>query len=311
MPDLNVIDATQPLTICQIKRHTFYFQQNLQNSASIPKFWIEDWLSFVLDRPKIFLISHDDYALTEAEKTRFFDGVTKMQQGMPLAYLLGYQEFWSLKFFVNVHTLIPRPETEILLEQALIWLDRTPHLSRPVQILDLGTGSGCIAISLAHELAKRKRSYQILAIDKSLPALEMAKKNAQFNQVDHIQFLQSDWFSELKNHPKFDLILANPPYIDKNDTHLQQLTAEPLSALVADNQGMADIEAILDASKNYLTNGALLAIEHGFLQAQAVQNAFLVQKIQPDLPAFDKVQTVKDYGGQDRVTLGIFSGTRF
>jgi release factor glutamine methyltransferase len=240
-----------------------------------------------------------------------------MQAGTPLAYLTCQQAFWSLDFKVNEHTLIPRPDTEVLVEQVLAWIaanvdwanstdfkqnslsndlnDTNPQ--KPYQLLDLGTGSGCIAISLAHELNLQSPDWQVTAVDYSEGALDIAKQNAILNGTPDVNFIQSDWYNALPDEVKYQVIVSNPPYIDPVDKHLEQLSAEPLSALIADNQGLADIQKIVSGAVSYLVAGGLLAIEHGYDQGDAVQAIFTEA-------GFVKVQTIKDYGGNDRVTMG-------
>ena len=158
-------------TIRQIKQHI----QQLTNGDTdnqLPSFWLTDWLLHVIDKPAIALMTDEDYQLTDSEVSRFNDGVVKMQQGIPLAYLTGQQEFWSLNFRVNEHTLIPRPDTEVLVEQLLNWINAQPAQLSNKRLLDLGTGSGCIAISLAHEL--KKANWQVVAVDLSSEALKVA-----------------------------------------------------------------------------------------------------------------------------------------
>ena len=294
-------------TIGQIKQQ---IQQLTNESArsSLPSFWLTDWLLFVIDKPSSFLITDEGYELSERELEQFHAGVKKMQQGTPLAYLTEQQEFWSLNFKVNEHTLIPRPDTEILIEQVLTWIQSQPKSAdkdkKPKRLLDLGTGSGCIAISLAHELKQKLMScsgenWQVVAVDLSSEALKVASHNAMVNEVADIEFIQSSWYDALsiQDEPLFDVIVSNPPYIDEEDEHLSRLVAEPISALSAPNHGLADIEYIVQHAPRYLLKGGLLAIEHGFDQGDAVRQLFLNR-------GFESVYTVQDYGGNDRVTLG-------
>ena len=297
-------------TIGQIKQQVQQWLNESENS-NIPSFWFTDWLLFVIDKPSSFLITDENYQLTDSELAQFHAGVTKMQQGTPLAYLTGQQEFWSLNFKVNEHTLIPRPDTEILIEQVLTWINSQPksvdNNKKPKRLLDLGTGSGCIAISLAHELKQScqnssTESWQVVAVDLSSEALKVAKHNAMVNEVADIEFIQSSWYDALSHHnePLFDVIVSNPPYIDEEDEHLSRLVAEPISALSAPNHGLADIEHIVQQAPQHLNIGGLLAIEHGFDQGLAVRQLFLDN-------SFDSVHTVQDFGGNDRVTLGQLS----
>ena len=295
-------------TIGQIKQQI----QQLTNAAAsshLPSFWLTVWLLFVIEQPSSFLITDENYQLTDSELTQFYAGVTKMQQSTPLAYLTGQQEFWSLNFTVNEHTLIPRPDTEVLIEQVLAWINAQPNRNdddnKPKRLLDLGTGSGCIAISLAHELNKRQPNnkaerWQVVAVDLSLEALKVARHNAVVNEVAaDIKFIQSSWYEVLsaQNEPLFDVIVSNPPYIDEEDEHLARLVAEPISALSAPNHGLADIAHIVKQAPQHLRKGGLLAIEHGFDQGAKVRQLFLDNR-------FESVHTVQDFGGNDRVTLG-------
>lgn len=295
-------------TIGQIKQQTQQWLNDSENSH-LPSFWLTDWLLFVIKQPSSFLITDENYQLTDSELAQFHTGVTKMQHGTPLAYLTGQQEFWSLNFTVNEHTLIPRPDTEVLIEQVLAWINSKPksvdNNKKTKRLLDLGTGSGCIAISLAHELNKRQpnnkaENWQVFAVDLSLEALKVARHNAVVNEVAaDIKFIQSSWYEALsaQNEPLFDVIVSNPPYIDEEDDHLARLVAEPISALSAPNHGLADIAHIVKQAPQHLRKGGLLAIEHGFDQGAKVRQLFLDNR-------FESVHTVQDFGGNDRVTLG-------
>lgn len=293
------------MTVEQIKQQA----EKLATDAAVPQFWITDWLLYVIDKPALFLMTDADYQLSATELEQFHSGVTKMQQGTPLAYLTGQQEFWSLDFAVNEHTLIPRPDTEVLVEQVLHWINTQPNVQSDSiankRLLDLGTGSGCIAISLAHELKlvnKLKQvSWQVVAVDLSTEALKVAQHNALSNAID-IEFIHSSWYKALSTQGEqlFDVIVSNPPYIDESDEHLAGLLAEPISALSAPNHGLADIEHIIKYAPQYLQEGGLLAIEHGFDQGRAVHQLFIDNH-------FIKVKTIQDFGGNDRVTLGQFN----
>ncbi|MBH0085242.1 peptide chain release factor N(5)-glutamine methyltransferase [Psychrobacter sp. SCQQ22] len=285
--------------IRQIKQHIQQWMNEAENSK-LPSFWLTDWLLYVVDKPAIALMTDEGYQLTDSEFEQFNAGVAKMQAGIPLAYLTGQQEFWSLTFTVNEHTLIPRPDTEVLIEQVLGWINTQSNRagdSRPKRLLDLGTGSGCIAISLAHEL--KQANWQVVAVDLSSEALNVAQHNAVSNNVANIEFIQSSWYDSLPtdDSQRFDVIVSNPPYIDEEDEHLARLIAEPISALSSPNQGLSDIEHIVQTASQYLRVGGLLAIEHGFDQGVAIRQLFLDN-------GFESVHTVKDYGDNDRVTLG-------
>lgn len=283
-------------TIGQIKQHIQQLNDGM-TARQLPSFWLADWLLYVIDQPALFLITNEEYELSDDELAQFHAGVRKMQQGIPLAYLTGQQEFWSLNFRVNEHTLIPRPDTEVLVEQVLSWINAQPAQFSNKRLLDLGTGSGCIAISLAYEL--KQAHWQVVAVDMSPEALSVAQHNALSNQVTNIAFVQSSWYEALPTDDalRFDVIVSNPPYIDEADEHLARLIAEPISALSAPNQGFADIEHIVQQAMTYLRTGGLLAIEHGFDQGERVRALFLDS-------GFKSVHTVRDYGDNDRVTLG-------
>ena len=292
-------------TVEQIKQQAVQTAKDL----AVPQFWIADWLLHVIDKPALFLITDEDYKLSETELVEFNTGMTKIQQGIPLAYLTGRQEFWSLDFKVNEHTLIPRPDTEVLVEQVLHWINTQPNEQSDCiankRLLDLGTGSGCIAISLAHELKLadklKKVKWQVVAVDFSLEALKIAQENAVSNAVD-IEFVHSSWYDALpiQNDKLFDIIVSNPPYVDEADEHLSRLIAEPISALSAPNHGLADIEHIVQQAPKYLKVDGLLAIEHGFDQGSDVRKLFADNH-------FINVKTIQDFGGNDRVTLGQFN----
>nr|WP_254596935.1 peptide chain release factor N(5)-glutamine methyltransferase [Moraxella bovoculi] len=263
------------------------------SNEAFPYHWLEGWLMSVLDKDKLFLIMHDDYMLNADEYDRFMQGVARMRSGEPLAYLVGEQDFFGRTFKVNPSTLIPRPDTERLIEAVLDWLS-AQTIDSP-SILDLGTGSGCIAITLAKELP----TSDVLAVDMSVDALAVATQNGQRLAADNCRFVQSNWFDAVQG--EFDIIVSNPPYIDKADKHLNALHHEPMTALVADDLGLSDIMMIIGGSVEYLKLGGLLAIEHGYDQGQSVRELFIRQ-------GFDDVQTIKDYGGNDRLTMGAWHG---
>lgn len=293
----------QKMTIQAIKQKA----KTIAAESAIPTFWITDWLLYTINKPALFLMTDPEYLLSATEQAQFTAGITQLQNGVPLAYLTGTQAFWSLDFMVNEHTLIPRPDTEVLVETVLTWITNQSEnmmlnnvaldSTVPRRLLDLGTGSGCIAISLAHEL--KQAGWQVVAVDFSAEALEVACHNALANQVNNIEFIGSSWYENLSADSEylFDVIVSNPPYIDENDGHLQNLKAEPITALSAPNHGLADIEHIVQHARSYLRVGGLLAIEHGFDQGLAVRQLFLASN-------FDYVHTVQDFGGNDRVTLG-------
>lgn len=252
-------------------------------------------LQAVTKRTKSAIFAFAETELTETELQQLERGLARRLSGEPMAYILGEKEFWSLPLKVSPATLIPRPDTECLVENALnIALQKLTEQER-VRILDLGTGTGAIALALAHELGKKA---SVIGVDKQADAVALACENQQRLGLNNAQFLQSDWFSALENE-QFDLIVSNPPYIDEQDEHLQfgDVRFEPLSALVASCQGLADLQKISEIAPLALRlNGALL-LEHGWQQGEAVRT--MLQRA-----GFEQVQTVQDYGGNERITLG-------
>lgn len=208
--------------------------------------------------------------------------------GEPMAYILGTQAFYDIELRVNPHTLIPRPDTEILVEAALEKIPRDAAW----QIADLGTGSGAIAISIA----KHRPHCRLIAVDKSIAALQTAAENALLNKVDNIQFICANWLDCFVAQ-SFTVILSNPPYIAANDPHLPALQYEPQSALIAANQGLADLQHIIQHAEQKLTTQGYLLVEHGWQQAAALQT-FAAQS-----GKWQDIHSRKDYGGNERITL--------
>ena len=243
-------------------------------------------LAFVLDKPKEYLIAHDDETLDEFAIVKFDLFITMRLEGMPIPYLVGRQEFFGRYFKVNQSVLIPRPDTEVLIEQAQIVVTPNPR------ILDLGTGSGCIAITLAKECP----NATVVATDRSAEALDVAKENAQLLGAS-IEFRQGSWWEPIGEEETFDLIVSNPPYIRPDDEHLLKLGTEPLDALTDHQDGLSAIAEIAHHAMQHLNVGGWLIVEHGYDQGEAVECLFRVSGLAG-------VRTVKDYGGNDRITMG-------
>lgn len=220
-------------------------------------------LSRVLNKDRTYLYTWPERELTCAEQQAFAQLVARRCQGEPVAYLTGEQEFWSLPLKTHRKTLIPRPETELLVEQALAL-----EPGSRARVLDLGTGTGAIALALASE----RPGWQISAVDRIAESVSLAQENAARLNLK-IKVYQSDWFSAVPETETFALILSNPPYIDAADQHLQQgdLRFEPTSALVAGERGLADIRHISKQALGYLTPGGYLLLEHGWQQAADVR----------------------------------------
>jgi len=246
-----------------------------------------------LNQSRSHLRAWPDKPLQPEHLTAFKALLEKRQQGTPIADITGNREFWSRDFHVSPDVLIPRPDTELLIELSL----KLIPTNEPTRIIDLGTGSGIIAITLAAE----RPQARISATDFSLAALRIARLNADKHRISNIEFYHSDWFTGVPE-AKFKLIVSNPPYIAEDDSHLQQgdVRFEPQTALSAPEQGLADIRIIAEAARNYLEAGGHLVIEHGYNQQQQVQALF------KDLH-YDKVKTYKDLSGQPRVTYGLWN----
>ncbi|CBL45446.1 Protein-glutamine N-methyltransferase [gamma proteobacterium HdN1] len=266
--------------------------QRLQASSLSPQLDAELLLCAVLERGRTWLRIHDGECLNAAQARAFDDWLERRLRGEPVAYLLGCQEFWSLPLKVAPCTLIPRPDTERLVEVALA---RAPE--NCTTVLDLGTGTGAIALALKHE----RRHWHVTATDRVEMAAALASENAQQLGLS-LEVLESDWLAALTGR-RFDLIVSNPPYIDPHDPHLRGdgVSYEPLSALVAEHGGLGDLKTIVEHAPQHLCAEGVLALEHGYDQAQAVGRLLLGA-------GFDDIQTHHDYGGQVRVTSAVWRG---
>ena len=247
-------------------------------------------LCSVLKKERSFLHTWPERELEQSDYSLFIDLLIRRIKGEPVAHILGERDFWTLNLEVTPDTLIPRPETELLVELAL---EHIPQ-DQPVQILELGTGSGAIALSLASE----RPLAHITATDFSSAALEVAKQNAAKHQLKNISFIQSRWFSEISNQ-NFDFIVSNPPYICEADPHLDQgdVRFEPRSALTSGKDGLDDIREIISQAHNYLSNHGVLLLEHGYDQADAICDLL-------NSAGFEQVSDHFDYNNQPRVAIG-------
>lgn len=254
-----------------------------------PKRDAEILLGFVTGKARTFIMAFGETSLTASQTEQLETLLARRERGEPVAYLVGEREFWSLPLSVSPATLIPRPDTECLVEQALLRLSATA-----VKVLDLGTGTGAIALAIASE----RPDCQITGIDLHPDAVKLAQHNAQKLAIANAHFLQGSWFTPVPGQ-RFALIASNPPYIDAADPHLSEgdVRFEPASALVAENAGLADLAHIIQSATAYLDEGGWLLLEHGWQQAEDVQNVFTQA-------GYGDISTVKDYGGNDRVTLG-------
>lgn len=247
-------------------------------------------LSHLLSKNRTYLFTYPEHPLTEEQMGHYQQLITSRAQGSPIAYLTGHREFWSLTLQVNQHTLIPRHETERLVELALELLPQ----EQPLQILDLGTGSGAIALALAHE----RPHWHITACDQSIEAIAIAKANATQLNIDNVSFYHSNWFDSLPQQ-QYHAIVSNPPYIAAEDVHLTQgdVRFEPITALVSGQEGLADLQYIIAHSCSYLFPQGLILLEHGYDQKNSI--AAILNGL-----GYCDVQCWKDIAGHDRVSSG-------
>lgn len=260
----------------------------LQTSDS-PRRDAEILLGYVTGKTRTFILAFAETVLTAEQQQQLDALLARRAQGEPVAHLVGEREFWSLPLFVSPATLIPRPDTECLVEQALARLPASPG-----RILDLGTGTGAIALALASE----RPDCHVTAVDVVAEAVTLAQRNAQHLDIRNVTIQQSCWFSALAGQ-QFTMIVSNPPYIDEQDPHLAQgdVRFEPLSALVAGDHGLADLQTIIDEARRFLLPGGWLLLEHGWQQGAAVRALFTHY-------GWQEVATCRDYGGNERLTVG-------
>jgi release factor glutamine methyltransferase len=251
-------------------------------------------LAHCLEKDRTYLRGWPEVVVAEPLVVKFESLLGRRQQGEPVAYLIGSRGFWSFDLKVSPATLIPRPETELLVEKVMQNFQRRP----PASLLDLGTGTGAVALALATEFP----ACRVLACDIELPAVALAESNRQLLGLDNVRVFQSDWFDGVPEQG-FDCIVSNPPYIDPEDPHLQRgdVRFEPASALVAENCGLLAIETIVSTAPGYLNSQGWLLFEHGYDQGCAARR--LMQAA-----GFMDVETAKDLAGQDRVTAGRVPG---
>ncbi|MFZ3619373.1 peptide chain release factor N(5)-glutamine methyltransferase [Leclercia barmai] len=246
-------------------------------------------LEHVTGKARTFLLAFGETELTADQQAQLDALLARRKTGEPVAHLVGEREFWSLPLYVSAATLIPRPDTECLVEQALA---RLP--AAPARILDLGTGTGAIALALASE----RPDCQVTAVDVMPDAVALAQRNLERLGLKNVTVRQSSWFAALADQ-QFETIVSNPPYIDECDPHLGEgdVRFEPRSALVAADQGLADLSHIIIQSRQHLVSGGWLLLEHGWTQGEPVRNLFRQA-------GFTQVETCRDYGGNERLTLG-------
>ncbi|MEM5529765.1 peptide chain release factor N(5)-glutamine methyltransferase [Gammaproteobacteria bacterium AS21] len=288
-PDVSSVDSatvdTVPMSIATALLATRSLEQ-VSDSAYLD---VQLLLAHVLDKPASYLYTWPEQLLTKQQSDELQALLAKRLVGEPIAYLLGYQDFWSLRLQVSKATLIPRPDTELLVE---LVLDLLPA-NASIKAADLGTGTGAIALAVASERPK----WQIKASDYVDQAAALAEQNRQTLNIDNVEILTGSWFDP--HVGKYHLIMSNPPYIDPADHHLKQgdVRFEPRSALISERAGLLDLHNIIEQAPEYLEAGGYLVLEHGYDQGESVRELLLKR-------GFKQVQTKQDLAANDRVSLG-------
>ncbi|MBP0939215.1 peptide chain release factor N(5)-glutamine methyltransferase [Pseudomonas alliivorans] len=247
-------------------------------------------LAAALGKPRSFLHTWPERIVSTEAALAFSGFLQRRRTGEPVAYILGQQGFWKLDLEVAPHTLIPRPETEMLVEAAL---ELVPAFA-PAEVLDMGTGTGAIGLALAND----RQQWKITAVDRVPEAVELAERNRQRLQLDNAVVMNSHWFSALEGR-QFDLIISNPPYIAETDPHLSagDVRFEPSSALTAGPDGLDDLRTIIRQAPDHLSPGGWLLLEHGYDQGSAVRELLIRS-------GFERIQTRRDLGEHERITFG-------
>ncbi len=262
----------------------------LQPHVDAARLEAEILLAHLLGKSRSWLIAWSDTCLDDLQLQRYTDLVNKRIQGTPIAHLTAEREFWSLPLRITADTLIPRADTELLVETCLNLFPA----GRSITVADLGTGSGAIALAIATE----RPAWSILATDRSRRALDIAIHNAAALHIDNVQLLQGDWFDALPANTRVEILLSNPPYIPHDDPHLQQgdLRFEPRAALASGADGLDAIRLIISQASAYLKPGGYLLLEHGYDQGSAVRRLM-------HQSALGEINTLNDLAGHERVTM--------
>lgn len=262
---------------------------SLLAASGLPALEARALLARELGVPRERLVAHPEESVDAAHARSFCAMTRRRLAGEPLAYLLGGKEFYGRWFAVTPAVLVPRPETELLVELALKHL---AGIERP-RVLELGTGSGCIGVTLALE----RPDAEVTATDRSREALDIARANAATLGAG-LSFVHGSWFGPLPAHAQFELIVGNPPYVAENDPHLAELSHEPILALTSGRNGLADLHAIIEGAPAHLATGGMLLVEHGYDQATAVR-AFLAEQ------GWSGIGTHRDAAGHERATTAL------
>jgi len=270
-------------------------KQQLLSSSDTAELDAEVLLAHALQVARSYLFAYPERVLTSDEIIIFQEYLEQRKIKTPIAYITGHQEFWSLDFIVTSDTLIPRADTELLVELVLQF--HAADKDKKISIVDLGTGSGAIALALAHECPH----WEVHATDWSVNALEIAKQNAKRLHLSQVIFHQGSWCKALPSEKKFDVIVSNPPYIASDDPDLQCgiLKYEPASAIISSLNGLQDVLDIITQAKRYLKPQGKLLIEHGFQQGAEIRRIF-------SNLGYSNINTYQDLAGLDRVTVGTY-----
>ncbi len=288
-PDVSSVDSATVDTVPMSIATALLAARSLEQVSDSAYLDVQLLLAHVLDKPASYLYTWPEQLLTKQQSDELQALLAKRLVGEPIAYLLGYQDFWSLRLQVSKATLIPRPDTELLVE---LVLDLLPA-NASIKAADLGTGTGAIALAVASERPK----WQIKASDYVDQAAALAEQNRQTLNIDNVEILTGSWFDP--HVGKYHLIMSNPPYIDPADHHLKQgdVRFEPRSALISERAGLLDLHNIIEQAPEYLEAGGYLVLEHGYDQGESVRELLLKR-------GFKQVQTKQDLAANDRVSLG-------
>ncbi len=259
------------------------------HNGNTPQLDVELLISYALGRSRTWLYTYPEYVISKMEQSHIEQLIERRIKGEPIAYITGEKAFWTLNMKVSPATLIPRPDTECLVEAILNLV-----VSKDQSLLDLGTGTGAIALAISSE----RPDWQVTGVDIKASAVALANENALLNNIPNVVFKQSNWFEKTFGQT-FDLIAGNPPYIEEKDPHLTKgdVRFEPHLALVSGKDGLDDIQIICQQAPQYLNHNGWLLLEHGCSQTQNVKQLFMAA-------GFSNIETLKDLAGLDRVTKG-------